>query len=102
MSMYQQVPDNPTVNLDLFTAEDWEEVPVLHDMGAWSKSVDLRINTGAGEHILVGLTANDDTQDPVADIPSLIDLSPTDLRALASGLERVAALMDQIAMGGAQ
>lgn len=95
--MQQLIPSNPSVSITQFKAEDWAKVPVQTICGEWSKAVDLRINTGAGEYLIVGLQSNDDQPVPVMDIPSIVEMTPTDVRALASGLEHVAALMEQIA-----
>lgn len=94
--MEQYVPHTATVNLDLFKTSDWMNAPedVVDDLRA--KKVDLRINTGAGEHVVVGLISTDSNPIPEADIPALVEMTPSDLRALASGLERVAAIIDDI------
>lgn len=95
--MQQLIPSNPSVSIALFKAEDWRTVPVQVDGEEWAKSVDLRINVGAGEYLIVGLQSNNDQPVPVVDIPAIVEMTPTDVRALASALEHVASLMEQIA-----
>jgi hypothetical protein len=95
--MQQHIPSNPSVSIDQFKAEDWAKVPVQTICGECSKSVDLRINTGAGEYLIVGLQSDEDLLVPVMDIPAIVEMTPTDVRALAFALERVAAVMDEIA-----